>query len=161
MLGRALKATSETQLARRKRKSESVRNTRNKARVEKEFEVGDIVYAKDVNIAQVVGKSTKATYKGPFEIIEIREREATCLLEDMETHRQRIVHLHYLRKSTNTPNLKSPAKSDVSKVLSNNQEIEQNERSLANDQESVEARPNLRRSARIERKRTEQEISGS
>ena len=79
----------------------------------------------------------------------------------METHRQRIVHLHYLRKSTNTPNLKSPAKSDVSKVLSNNQEIEQNERSLANDQESVEARPNLRRSARIERKRTEQEISGS
>ena len=155
------KKVRETHIARRKRKNESVRNTRNKARVEKEFEVGDIVYAKDVNIAQVVGKSTKATYKGPFEIIEIREREATCLLEDMETHRQRIVHLNYLRKSTNTPNLKSPAKSDVSKVLSNNQEIEQNERSLANDQESVEARPNLRRSARIEGKRTEQEISGS
>ena len=98
--------------------ADHIRDSRNKARRDHEFKIGDIVYLKELTIAtEGPSKSTRSQYIGPYEILDLYMEKKHCLLEHMTTFKRRISHLMHLKPVTGMPILAGPAKLDASKIL--------------------------------------------
>ena len=145
------KEVRKAHIEKREKQADIVRNVKNKHTTDYTYNVGDVVYLKDLTIAETVGKATKVQFIGPYEIIKINEHENTCEIEKLDGKGTRIAHLQHLKKSINMPTLRAPAETDASELLKEAKKIKTAKEKAAEETQSFSN--TLRRSERIKKKK--------
>ena len=131
------------------RNASQIRDARNKARIDHEFKVGDVVYLKELTIAnEGPSKSTRSQYIGPYEVVEVLDQDKHCVIEHMTTYKRRLSHQMHLKPVSGMPILTGPVKTDASKILKQTPIIP----NIASTEEKKTTPEPIRRSARIKEK---------
>ena len=133
-------------IARRSKLADRVRASANKSKKEHVYAIGDIVYLKELTIAQDVGRSMRSAFIGPYEIVEVHPNTKHCTLENVNTFKRRLAHFAHLKPTQGKPNLQAPAHTDVPGLLRNTPE-------KAAESRVHETMPEPRRSERIKSKK--------
>ena len=152
---RNLEQIRKEYIKKRKEKADKVREINNRRRTLQTFEENEVVYLRDLRIAECCGKSLMSHYRRPFVIISVDNDRQQCLLEDMKSNKRKICHMTHLKKQGHWENdTVVPAKTDVHNLLQNknnsskeNENIDQASTS-ENQEQSPEVTP-TRLSARI------------
>ena len=129
-------------IARRSKLADRVRASANKSKKEHVYAIGDIVYLKELTIAQDVGRSMRSAFIGPYEIVEIHPNTKHCTLENVKTFKRRLAHFAHLKPTQGMPNFQAPAHTDAPGLLRNTPE-------KADEGRANETMPEPRRSERI------------
>ena len=131
------------------RNASQIRDARNKARIDHEFNVGDLVYLKELTIAnEGPSKSTRSQYIGPYEVVEVLDQDKHCVIEHMTTYKRRLSHQMHLKPVTGMPILTGPVKTNASKILKQTPIIP----NIASTEEKKTTPEPIRRSERIKEK---------
>ena len=86
----------------RKISADKSRAHANKSRIQKAYQVGQLVTLKNHEIASVGGGSMKDKYHGVYQIQSLNEKEKTCILIHIDNGSERGAHLRHLRKLGDT-----------------------------------------------------------
>ena len=75
-------------MSQRRKLNDQKRDIVNRKRVHEFFAPGDIVYVRDLTLAQTAGGAHKSKFIGPFIVEEVNETRLECTLQSMKDRKR-------------------------------------------------------------------------
>ena len=91
-------------LSKRNKINDDNREIVNRKRVQNTFQIGDIVYVRDLTIAQTAGGALKSKFVGPYVVEEVNDTRLECKLQSLTDRKKCIRHMAHIKKQEHMDN---------------------------------------------------------